>query len=280
MFYKVKMSERKEIAPLFKGIDDSMVIAYLQGYMGDAYIDRYPNPTVGVIISGEYSFFGGDPTTDFAKELVSALFSLNPGKESVAIFAGDNMGWKNTLLAVPENHPVSIPRFGIVQKDYEFDKDLLQSFVDGLPEGYTLKSFDEDLYDQAMSEDWAKEFCETFDSADEYLTKGFGYAVVHDGKLVAGCSTMTVYDGGTEIQIATHPDYRRKGLSMPVAGAFLLESMRRGIRPCWDAANETSLHMALKLGYEYKGEYTTIGMHISPERPIKVMPYWGGVGTQ
>ncbi|MDY2920567.1 MAG: GNAT family N-acetyltransferase [Lentihominibacter sp.] len=40
--------------------------------------------------------------------------------------------------------------------------------------------------------------------------------------------------------------------------------MSRGIRPCWDAANEISLHMALKLGYEYNGEYSTVHL-IRPE---------------
>ncbi|MCI7146451.1 MAG: GNAT family N-acetyltransferase [Clostridiales bacterium] len=40
--------------------------------------------------------------------------------------------------------------------------------------------------------------------------------------------------------------------------------LSRGIRPCWDAANEISLHMALKLGYEYNGEYSTVHL-IRPE---------------
>jgi len=48
---------------------------------------------------------------------------------------------------------------------------------------------------------------------------------------------------------------------MSCAAAFLLTCQHRGIRGCWDAANRTSRKMALKLGYEYKGEYTTIHMH-------------------
>lgn len=261
MFHKVEMDERKDIAELFEGIEDSMVIAYLQGYMGDAYIDKCPDPTVGMIISGEYTFFGGDPNSNLAGKLVKSTFKYNPGDETVAIFSDDKPEWENTILSVPENHPVSVPRFGIAQKDYEFDKKLMQSFIDSLPSGYEIKMFDEDLYRQAMSEAWSSEFCETFESAEDYLEKGFGYAAVKDGKLISATSTMTVYDGGTEIQIATHPDYRKKGLALPTAGAFILECMKRGIRPCWDAANEASLHMALKLGYEYKGEYTTVQMN-------------------
>lgn len=91
-----------------------------------------------------------------------------------------------------------------------------------------------------MSEDWSREFCETFASVEDYLKRGFGYAAVKKGKLVAGASTMTVYDGGTEVQVATHPDFRKKGLAMACAAAFVLECQRRNIRACWDAANRIS----------------------------------------
>ena len=112
-----------------------------------------------------------------------------------------------------------------------------------------------------MSADWAREFCETFSSAEDYLKRGFGFGVLYGGRLVSGASTMTVYDGGTEIQIATREDFQQRGLAMPCGAAKLLECMDRGIRPCWDAATLVSKHMALKLGYEYKGEYSTVHLH-------------------
>jgi hypothetical protein len=41
---------------------------------------------------------------------------------------------------------------------------------------------------------------------------------------------------------------------------LIQECKRREIRPCWDAANLTSKNIALKLGYEYRGDYVTIHM--------------------
>lgn len=158
--------------------------------------------------------------------------------------------WEQVLLGAKENNPKPVERYGIVQKDYVFDEALLKSYMDKLPKGYELKQFDADLYQQAMEEEWSREFCETFASAEDFLTRGFGYAAVHEGKLAAGTSTMTVYNGGTEIQVATHPQHRRKGLAMVCAAAFVLECQKRGIRGCWDAANEISKKMALALGYE------------------------------
>lgn len=71
---------------------------------------------------------------------------------------------------------------------------------------------------------------------------------------------MTVYHGGIEIQVATRESYGGKGLAMACSAALIRECVRRGIRLCWDAANLTSKHMALNLGYEYRGEYLTIQM--------------------
>jgi GNAT superfamily N-acetyltransferase len=256
----VTNERRAMLAPLFGGIEDSMVTAYLQGYMGDAYVRTARGPAAAVIISGEYSFWGGDSSSADADHLLSHFFDVNADESSVGIFADSDPAWEHALLSHNENHPEAVPRFRIAQKDYDFDPDLLQTYIDALPPGFEMVRFDTDIYAAAMSADWSKEFCETFDSADDYLRRGFGFAVLHNGAFVSGTSTMTVYDGGAELQVATREDYRRKGLALPCAAAMVKECAARNLRPCWDAANETSKHMALKLGYEYAGVYTTVVM--------------------
>ena len=224
--HPVEIEKRNTIAPLFEGIQDSMVIACLQGIMGQAYVARETEPKAALIVSGEYSFFGGGPTSPDARELVQNFFQVNESDRTVVIF----------------------------------NDQLLQRYMDAIPEGYQLAPFDEDLYHQAMAEDWSREFCEVFPSAEEYLNKGFGFGILKEGRLVSGASTMTVYHGGIEIQVATRESYGGKGLAMACSAALIRECVRRGIRPCWDAANLTSKHMALNLGYEYRGEYLTIQM--------------------
>lgn len=257
---KVEKEKRSQIAELFKGIQDSMVIACIQGYMGEAYVDKLPEPETGLIISGEYSFFAGNAQSEQAEWFIRHIFELYDGQETVCIFPDDEPEWEQVLMKVRENNPEPVERYGIVQKDYFFDEALLLGYMKNLPAEYELKMFDKELYNQAMEQDWSREFCETFASAEDFLERGFGYAAVCNGKLAAGTSTMTVYDGGTEIQVASHPMHRRKGLAMVCAAAFVLECQKRGIRGCWDAANEISKKMALALGYEYKGVYMTVHM--------------------
>ena len=259
---RVKKEQMGLVAHFFEGIEDSMVIACLQGYMGTAYVRSWKDPKAALIISGEYSFFGGEAQSDDGNYLVEHFFDVNPGESSVAIFADQRPEWETALLGCRKNHPKPVVRFGIAQKDYDFDQERLQAYIDSLSPAYQLVPFDEDLYCQAMAEEWSQEFCQVFASAEDFLKRGFGYAVVDGGKLVSGTSTMTVYDGGAELQVATHEAYRQKGLAIVCAAAMVKECSKRGIRPCWDAENLISKKMALKLGYEYKGDYTTIHMHV------------------
>jgi RimJ/RimL family protein N-acetyltransferase len=259
---EVYKKQRSLIASLFDGIEDSMVIAYLQGYMGNAYVASWENPKAALIVSGEYSFFGGDANSSDANHIINHLFDVNKSRFTVGIFAENRPEWEKALLACSKNNPKAVPRFGIVQKDYNFNTNLLESYMNSLSKRFVLSPFNEDIYNQAMAEDWSKEFCETFESSEDYLNRGFGFAVLEDGKLVSGASTMTVYDGGVEIQVATRESHRKKGLAMSCAAALVNECFKCKIRPCWDAANLASKKMALKLGYEYRGEYVTVHMSI------------------
>lgn len=255
---QVEKTQLMQIASLFDDIEDSMVKACLQGYMGRAFVQTMNRPKAALIVSGEYSFFGGDPDSDDALYLARNLFSVVEHDSTVSIFSEERPDWGKRLLSVPENHPVAVTRYGILQKDYVFDELVLRGYINSLPEGFDLVPFNKNLYQQAMEEAWSQEFCEAFQNAEEYLARGFGFAVTENGRLVSGSSSMTVYDGGIEIQVATRPGYQRKGLAYVCSAALIEECIRRKVRPCWDAANQISMNMALKLGYEYRGDYLTI----------------------
>lgn len=258
---KVQNSYRQHISGLFTGIWDSMVTAYLQGYHGSAWVNKIPDPDFGFIVSGEYAFFGGNTQAPDVEKSISDIFLYTSNTQLTAIYSPDNLQWRDMLLKCHPGRSEEVMRYWIVQKDYDFDTEKLTHFAENIPEGYTIKQFDRDLYHQALNEKWSSEFCETFKSADDYLNKGFGFGITYNGILVSATSTMTVYDGGVEIQVATKENFKQKGLALPTAARFILECKKRNLRPCWDAANKISLHMAKKLGYEYNGEYSTVHIH-------------------
>lgn len=261
---KAELTQRKDLEKLkdlFEGIQDSMLISFFQGYMGDLWVDSLEKPTTGLIVSGEYSFYGGASDTPGALSLGEFLFDYIHGKKTTGIYSQERMDWRDLLLTFKEFNPEEIIRHGIVQRDYLFDREKLEGFIEQIPKGYSLRAFDEELYISTLNQEWAAEFCDTFASYEEFKNKGLGYGVIKDGLLVSGASTMTFYDEGFEVQVATMEPYRGQGLALIASAALILEGQGRGLRACWDADNAASLHLALKLGYEYMGEYSTVRLY-------------------
>jgi RimJ/RimL family protein N-acetyltransferase len=63
-------------------------------------------------------------------------------------------------------------------------------------------------------------------------------------------STFTPFTDEFEMQVDTSDsDHRRKGLATAVSAALMVYALENGLTPQWDAANEASIHLALKLGY-------------------------------
>ena len=88
------------------------------------------------------------------------------------------------------------------------------------------------------------------------LFRSLGVVILKDGEPVSGASSYSGYRGGIEVQIDTREDYRRMGLASVCGAGLILESLKKGWYPSWDAQNRQSLALAEKLGYHFEREYT------------------------
>jgi GNAT superfamily N-acetyltransferase len=156
-----------------------------------------------------------------------------------------------------ENRFKKYNRYAIKKEKDVFKLNKLQSYIDRLPCEYELLPIDERLYNISGKESWSYDFCSQFSSYSDYRQRGIGFVILHLGKLVCGASSYTVYDGGIEIEIGTRQEYRQRGLATVCASKLILECLKRGLYPSWDAANKESLALAEKLGYHFDKEYVT-----------------------
>ena len=72
---------------------------------------------------------------------------------------------------------------------------------------------------------------------------------------VAGAFSYTRYKEGIEIEVDTIESERRKHLAKVACTSLILECLKEGLYPSWDAQNVNSVHLAEKLGYEFDHEY-------------------------
>ena len=142
-----------------------------------------------------------------------------------------------------------------IKKNTVFDEEKLRAYAADLPEGYRLHALDDEVYEKCLANDWSKDLVSVFQGKEEYLQKGLGVVVLKGEELVAGASSYTRYREGIEIEVDTRADERRRHLATACCARLILECLKRGLYPSWDAQNWNSVCLAEKLGYEFSHEY-------------------------
>ncbi|HCQ88916.1 MAG TPA: GNAT family N-acetyltransferase [Clostridium sp.] len=235
---------------MFKNMKDTMILSYLQGHMGTAWVDDIGNPTVAQILVGVFVFYAGDPNAKAAEELL-----LNIPENILAIVNTDE--WKNCIEIVYKGRIEKFQRYAF-KKNYEYLKrDMMEEFLSKLPEGYELKRIDKYIALETSFQNLSEDFTSQYESIDDYINKGVGYCILHNGQVVCAASSYSVYNDGIEIEVDTHTDYRRKGLATVASAALILDCLDKGKYPNWDADNLNSVSLAEKLGYILEKPYDT-----------------------
>ena len=220
-----------------------MIYSCLAGCMGYAIVDDDAHPTAAQIVVGDFCFFAGKPSETLAAQATAP------------ILAPQNEAWCRVIEHVWGNRVVRHTRYAIKKEPGVFDGLKLSLFASSLPSEYTLVPINETIYEQAAQEQWSKDLVSQFPDGADYCLRGLGVAVLCNGQLVAGASSYTIYPGGIEIEIDTKPDYWGLGLATACGAALMLECLRRGLYPSWDAHDLRSATLAQKLGYHLDHPY-------------------------
>lgn len=241
------------LAPLFAANRHTFTWTCLQGHMGKAWADRLPNPTCARILTGDVALFAGDSRSPDAGRMVRALPASYTTPFCIMIPPAPD--WAALIEAA---HPGRFQRSlrHALRHDWGFfDPERLRACIARLPEGLELAPLGREHHACVLREPWSADFCSQFTSWEDYALRGIGFLVLDNGRPVCGASSYTVFDDGIEIEIATVPGYRRRGLAAACAARLILACRERGIFPGWDAANPESLALALKLGYRHECDY-------------------------
>jgi hypothetical protein len=103
----------------------------------------------------------------------------------------------------------------------QFDVDKLRRFCQALPSGFEVRHVRLEEVTQ-FATDLAPALVCNFRSHEEFMTRGVGLGILHQGRFVSGASSAAVGGGRVEIEIQTHRQFRRRGLARAVAAALIL----------------------------------------------------------
>lgn len=242
--------ERKKAEPLFGDWQETLIWSCIQGVMGKIYVDSLENPLCAGAVLGDFCFLAGLPN----KELV--LFEPNAGSMNFMIMVPQNNGWADLIEKCYREKARKVMRYAIKKETDCFDTKKLQAMVDALPKEYTLAMIDEKWFWRCKEVNWCRDFVSQYGDYAMYKKYGLGVVILKDGVLISGASSYSGYKGGIEIEIDTREDYQRRGLAGVCGAKLILECIKRGWYPSWDAQNKWSLSLAQKLGYHFDHEYT------------------------
>lgn len=247
MIYKMENPQKAE--NLFKGWEETLIWSCLQKVMGAVYANDVENPVSAAAVIGDFCFFAGKPD----KELVA--YKPKGCEKDFMIMIPQTEEWATLIEACYGEKAKRVTRYAIKKEPDVFSKEKLQEIVKGLSGEYDLKLMDEKLFLWCKEQEWCRDWVSQYEDYEEYGRKGMGIIILKDGIPVSGASSYSSYLDGIEIQIDTEPAYRRKGLASVSGAALILECLKRGLYPSWDAQNKESVILAEKLGYHYAHDY-------------------------
>ena len=238
-----------KIKEIFDKWDETIIWSCLQEIMGEIYTNP-PENDAALAILGDFAFYAGKPD--------EKLLRLKPKNcnQDFIIMVPQNEKWAELIEQCYGKNARKVTRYAIKKEKDIFDKSKLEQAILQLPEEYELKLLEQEEYELCRKNKWANDLVSQFQDYPAYKELGLGVVALKDGELVAGASSYSRYKDGIEIEIDTREDHRRKGLAYACGAKLILECLKRGLYPSWDAQNKWSVGLAEKLGYHFSHEYT------------------------
>lgn len=254
----------KAVRDLFAALDYQLAPqAVLGGSVpGRVYADRAERPCSALVQVSHRFYLAGDPNNAAFNEAVCQLFTeeiypraLAAGEVAFTLYCSE--GWAEAVADQALAGLDPIPGGGAC---YELTRsDGMRPF--SLPADMRLVEANRELVEDrsiANRDDLLEEMQSERESVEAFLANSFGVCLVKQGLLVTWCLSEYNLGERCEVGIATHPEYRRRGLATATGLAFLEQAEARGItRVGWQcrADNLGSRATAERIGYRLVREY-------------------------
>ena len=219
----------------------TMLFSWLELGLGNMEVDSLETPAVALFSFFPISFIAGNSDSEAARELIQSIPPMN-------ILVVPDESWSK-LVHEEWGDKIKVQQRTSLSAE-SLDINHLRKLKESLSSEFTLQKVDLETLVSSDKKLW-ESIPYFFDSFESFLEKGFGYCIKHGEVTVSAAYTAFPFISDFEIQVATinSPQYRRKGLASVVSAALIEDGLFQGMIPFWDAANEVSVQLALKLGY-------------------------------
>ncbi|HUU77736.1 MAG TPA: GNAT family N-acetyltransferase [candidate division Zixibacteria bacterium] len=231
------------LIPLFKSNQFLYILTktVLNDRLGKVLADYIDDPKVALLSYKVFEIIAGDHEIEAAIELLKYVT-----ENRLLIFPNEE--WTKIASEKLDLTPYPRIKFSSEKLSIKHIEMLLER---DLPDGFSLQKIDiETVYN--FNPKLSPAFLPFFESPEAMVNRGLGFCIKEEEKVICvAAAGMPIYDDEFEVQVFTddEPKYRRKGFATIASAALIKESLEKGITPHWDADNEISARLALKLGF-------------------------------
>lgn len=224
---------------------DMSIDCVIEGQMGQARVDNIESPTVFALEVGSFRYFAGDATSAGGQRLLDGL-------QPYSFLMPSAPGWFEAIQARYSERLIGIDRFRFGSESLTIEhlhRLILQSEIH-----QEIKAMDVDFARQLWKRDHFIDLSD-YDSPEDFVKRGIGYYMEHDGDVIGAAYASLVCSRGIEVSLFVEDAFRRRGIATILASHLLQWCLERRLHPNWDAANLMSCGLAEKLGYQPLGGY-------------------------
>lgn len=225
---------------------DMSIECAVEGQMGKAFVDDAQQPQVYCINVGPFWYFAGEANSPGADAMISAFPAYN-------LLMPSAPGWVEIAQRQFGQKLKQFPRYSFSGAD--LNTTHLESLLANSPVHQNIEPLTAETAAALAGVPDSYFEISDFESAQDFAARSFGFAASDHGSVMGVAYGSLVCSRGIEVSIFVEEAYRRRGVATALASSLLIESLRRGLRPNWDAANPESCRLAEKLGYIPTGTY-------------------------
>jgi RimJ/RimL family protein N-acetyltransferase len=251
--HKVDAALKARLVPLFNNHHrvDLGIDSILEGQSGKqirVVVDDVNDPHVAFIRYGTFGVLAGNATHDNASALIQTIefpCAIQPSPEP----------WMKLLQQTYADKIKKTERFSFTNTF--IDAAEMNNIIIQHAGSYNLHDIDTATAAAMEKEEWHKYHLTNYDSPGDFAANGFASGITIDGTLASVCSAALRCSYGIELNVITLPQFRNKGLAAIVSAATIKKAIEQKLVPHWDAANERSARLAMRLGFKPAGSYYT-----------------------
>jgi len=245
---EITKTNRLKLARAFrhnKRVDCSIDCA-IEGQMGKAYADHPKQPSAYAITVGPFWYFAGEANSAGGRELLENFPAYN-------LFMPSPASWLEAAQEIFGERLKPFTRYSFSAAN--LSQDHLSSIFSASSHQQRIVPIDSELAERLASIPEGYFEITDFDSARDFAERGIGFAVMDGDQVMGVAYSSLVYSAGIEVSLFVGEPYRKQGLATALSARLLLECLRLGLRPNWDAANPESCKIAQNLGYIFTETY-------------------------